>query len=173
MHSVNNKLHFVQFKKEYLQDIEKILTGYTDIFSENDLKQCRKDLLDYTNNIAPYDKDTTVLVFLVDSVVCGIIFFHKDIYSHNAYRIEWLAVAKDQQNKGYGTHLMQEAFKHIRKNGGKHVYLETSNERHNEHAKKFYEDLGFKKVGVLPDYYDPPIKFPRKLEDGIIYHKAL
>lgn len=166
-------MHILPFQEQFLLQTDKLIKGHPDIFSKNDLVQFKHDLVSYLATERHMANQGLAFVLVEDKVVCGIIMYQKDQYSHNAYNINWLIVKKDQQDKGYGTHLVKEVFKKIREAGGRHVYLETLNARHNEHAKKFYEDLGFKKVGVLPDYYDPPIKFPRKLEDGIIYHREL
>lgn len=161
------------FTKLHLLQAEKFLRENPDIFSLTDITQFKDDLNEYLAIKRHTEKDGLTLVITENNILYGVIMYGKDSNSHNAYNIKWLVVKKDQQNKGYGSYLIDEVFKRVRNAGGKHVYLETSNERHNEYAKMFYEHHGFKKVGVLPDYYDPPIQFPRKLEDGIIYHKAL
>lgn len=166
-------IHIIPFQDHFLPEVESLIKEYPDIFSENDKVQFKQDLIAYLALSRHAANQGLTFVVTTDKLLCGVIMYRKDPYAHNTYNIPWLVIKKSQQNKGYGTHLVHEVFKKIREVGGKHVYLETSNERHNEHAKKFYNDLGFKKVGVLPDYFDPPIKFPRKLEDGIIYHKAL
>lgn len=166
-------IHILPLNDQFLSQTENLIKNHSDIFSENDLIQFKHDLNSYLAMDRHMADQGLAFIVVIDKTVCGIIMYQKDQYAHNAYRINWLVIKNDQQNKGYGTRLVKEVFKKIKEAGGKHVYLETSNARHNKHAKKFYEDLGFKKVGVLPDYYDPPIKFPRKLEDGIIYHREL
>lgn len=166
-------MQIIPLQDKHLPEAEHLLREHGDIFSEKDIKNFKQDLISYLSlprHVAEYG---LTFIIEVDNIVCGIILYQKDQYSHNSYNIKWLIIKKDQQNKGYGTHLVNEVTKRIKKVGGKHIYLETSNERHNEHAKKFYEDLGFKRVGVLPDYYDSPMKSSSKLEDGILYHKEI
>ena len=97
----------------------------------------------------------------------------KDENSHNAFNIEWLIVKKGFEHHGLGSHLIIETEALIRGKGGRHLYLETSSARHNQKVKDFYEHLGFKEVGKLPDYFDHPKKNYKKLEDAIIYHKSI
>lgn len=161
------------FTKSYLLSAEKFLKENPDIFSLTDIAQFKNDLNKYLVKEINTKKDSLTLVLTENKILYGLIMYERDPYSHNTYNIKWLVVKKNQQDKGYGSLLIEEVFKKIREIGGKHIYLETSNEKHNEHAKKFYKHHGFKKIGVLPDYFDPPIRFPRRLEDGIIYHKSL
>lgn len=168
-----DKVTIRRFKKNHLTQVESLLKGHPDIFSKNDFTELNDNLREYV--LLPYHRsdEWLTLASIKNKVLCGLIMYQKDSNAHKTYNIKWLVVAKEEEHKGYGSRLMNEVFKQLRECGGKHIYLETSNEKHNEHAKKFYEKHGFKKIGVLPDYFDPPVEHPRKLEDAIIFHKEL
>lgn len=166
-------IHIIPLHDDFLSQAKDLLKDHPDIFSEKDTSKFKEDLHTYLALRRHLTEQEFIFIIEENKALYGLIMCQNDPYAHSTYNIKWLVTKKDQQGKGYGTHLMHKAIKKIREVGGKHVYLETSAEKHNKHAQKFYEDLGFKKVGILPDYYDPPIKFPRKLEDGIIYHKAI
>ncbi len=61
-----------------------------------------------------------------------------------------ISVLKDYWNKGLGTILMEHTINYARITGEiKNIYLEVRED--NDNAIKLYENMGFKKVGVMPD----------------------
>lgn len=168
---MESNVRITLFQDKYLVGAETLLKEHTDIFSVADLKIYRQDLLEYLLN--NHQRHIVVLTLLEENEVVGVTMYRREEQSQNYYKIEWFVVKKSLQNRGHGTFLMQEAFNRIKSMGGKHVYVETSYEKHNETAKHFYEKLGFKKMGVLPDYFIHPMKKYHRPEDYILYHKHL
>ena len=66
---------------------------------------------------------------------------------------EWLhvtvlAVSEDLRGQGWGSHLMREMERLARDRGCHHVWVDTFSFQ----ARPFYERLGFRVFGVLPNY---------------------
>ncbi len=62
-----------------------------------------------------------------------------------------IAVSKKHRRKGIGKALMGEAERGLKGYGADAVYLEVRVS--NEPAIKLYDDLGYKKLGIIPSYY--------------------
>jgi len=107
-----------------------------------------------------------------ENQILGLITFDQESLSDNYYKINWLIVKKSKQNQGLGKKLMIEIFNRIKDIGGKYAYLETSDAHHNERVKHFYKNLGFQKMGSLPNFYPHPFTRKRR-EDSTIYFKEL
>lgn len=161
-------MHTTPLNNSLIEAAEMLINDYPEIFSDTDISNYKKDLQDHENK-----SGIQFLTLLSDNQLVGIIGFKKDENSHNAFNIEWLIVKKGFEHHGLGSHLIIETAALIRRKGGRHLYLETSSARHNQKVKDFYEHLGFKEVGKLPDYFDHPKKNYKKLEDAIIYHKSI
>ncbi len=65
-----------------------------------------------------------------------------------------LATHPEFRRQGIGTRLMKEVLKELKDKGCKFVYLEVRVSSFG--ARKFYEKLGFKVVGIRRDYYQCP-----------------
>lgn len=161
------------FQDKYFSEAEKLLKDNPDIFSESDCKEYREDLLVYLQEIPHNDREKRIMVLLLEGIPVGLVMITKVRDSESYFRIKWLVIKSTEHNKGFGTKLIQYAFHEIKKLGGKHVYVETSNEQHNKFAKHFYQKLGLSKVGILPNYYPRPLKGKRQSEDYILYYKNL
>ncbi len=86
----------------------------------------------------------------LDEKVAGFIWFDlTGTFYHSGY-VRWVAVHPDFQNRGLGKILMDFAEEKILKIGP-NVFLLVSH--FNTAAQRFYERLGYKKVGELPDFY--------------------
>lgn len=156
------------FDKMHLQQAFDLIKDYPDVFSEKDLEFYKEDL----ENTSFHKKGNGSLIIVSESNLVGIIIFGIEGLSENYSKIKWLIVKKDFQGNGYGQTLVNEACKNIKDAGLSNVYLETSNEHHNDKTKHFYQKLGFKVMGVLPDFYPHPISRKRS-EDSVIYYKSL
>lgn len=71
-----------------------------------------------------------------------------------------IAVCPEERGKGLGKELIRTVLRHANQQGIREASLEVRNS--NLTARKLYERLGFRAVGVRPGYYRNP------LEDGII-----
>ncbi len=84
----------------------------------------------------------------------GFIWFHlRGTFHHSGY-VRWIAVAPEAQGRGVGRRLMRYAEQRIFE-AGPNVFLMVSD--FNEQAQRFYEALGYKVVGKVPDYIVPGI----------------
>ncbi len=88
------------------------------------------------------------------SRVVGFIWFHlRGTFHHSGY-VRWIAVAPEARDRGVGRRLMRYAEQRIFK-AGPNVFLMVSD--FNEQAQRFYEALGYRLVGKVPDYIVPGI----------------
>ncbi len=86
--------------------------------------------------------------------VAGFIWFYlRGTFYHSGY-VRWIAVAPEARGRGVGRRLMQYAEDRIFK-AGPNVFLMVSD--FNERAQRFYETLGYRLVGKVPDYIVPGI----------------
>jgi len=83
-----------------------------------------------------------------------------------SYDLYWIAVDKACQGQGLGKLLLEEAERLITAEGGRRVYIETSNRAEYVPTRGFYLRCGYRIDAVLEDFYAPG--------DGkVIYVKAL
>ena len=68
-------------------------------------------------------------------------------------RIYSLAVLPEHRGKGFGKALLAVCLEDLRSTGAKSIHLEVGVE--NVSAASLYESFGFRKVGLIPDYYAP------------------
>lgn len=73
----------------------------------------------------------------------------------SSYDLYWIAVHKNQMNRGIGRKLMTLAEQSIAKLGGTIVWVETSGRAIYEPTRAFYLVIGYEKVAVMPDFYAP------------------
>jgi ribosomal protein S18 acetylase RimI-like enzyme len=83
-----------------------------------------------------------------------------------SYDLYWIAVHKNQMNRGIGRKLMTMAEQSIEKLGGTIVWVETSGRAIYEPTRAFYLAIGYEKVAVMPDYYAPG-------DDKIVFMKRM
>lgn len=69
------------------------------------------------------------------------------------YWLGWTYVNHHFQGKGYGARLMHVVIEHVRRMGGRKLYLDTSSLEKYSGAVRFYERFGFREEGRLVDYY--------------------
>lgn len=157
-------------------DVPKVLDlieGHPEIFSKEETEIFREIVLTFLAEYPESKKDQRILVAKDQGLVVGCILFEKVPHSQGYFLLDYLIVKKELQNKGGGTGLIKQALQEIKVMGGDYAYLETSNERHNEKVRHFYQKLGFKKAGVLPDFFLPPQKGHNHTDDCIIYYIKL
>lgn len=96
----------------------------------------------------------------------GYISFGPDAGTENSYHIYWIAVDNKIRSRGIGGHLLEKAEVMIKKNGGRHIYIETSSRDCYIPARSFYGKNGYKKEAVLEDFYgegDSKVIYSKKL----------
>ena len=68
-------------------------------------------------------------------------------------RIYSLAVGAGPRGRGVGRMLLEALVARLAERGARRVYLEV--EEQNQGAVQLYEKCGFRRIGILPDYYGP------------------
>ncbi|MDI6772620.1 MAG: N-acetyltransferase [bacterium] len=81
--------------------------------------------------------------------VVGFIWFHRAGTFHHSGYVRWVGVAPEARGQGVGRALMRYAEERIFK-AGPNVFLLVAD--FNVTAQAFYEDLGYTRVGTIPDY---------------------
>jgi acetoin utilization deacetylase AcuC-like enzyme/GNAT superfamily N-acetyltransferase len=86
--------------------------------------------------------------------------------TQRSFDLYWIAVAPEEQGKGFGPQVFARAEASMRKAGAKHIYADTSTSDRYAGTRGFYQRMGFHEEARLPDFYGPG--------DGkVIYVKAL
>ena len=73
--------------------------------------------------------------------------------TRDSYDIYWIAVMPEHQKKGLGTHILREAERLIQRQGGKRVYIDTSDSDKYRKTFAFYNRCGYRLVSLLEDFY--------------------
>ena len=76
-------------------------------------------------------------------------------------------VEPNMRQQHVGTRLLQKLEEHLRAEGAKEVFLETST--NNPTGQKFYKSLGFQQISTRKDYYQEEGAF----YDALIFKKIL
>ena len=125
--------------------ISKKITGKIKEFNDREWKFADKEhygqVLDWSKKnylITAYDDNRNIVGTLAQKISVGV--------AH----IDTLLVAKDMQGKGIGTSLLKKAEEIAIAENAHKIYLETGK---NWRSIKFYEKLGYKISGKLPNHY--------------------
>jgi ribosomal protein S18 acetylase RimI-like enzyme len=82
------------------------------------------------------------------------------------FDLYWIVVAAEARGRGIGQALMVVTEDHLRARGGRLIRIETSSLEGQGGAVRFYEKAGYRKVGVIPDFYrsgDDLVTFAKQL----------
>jgi ribosomal protein S18 acetylase RimI-like enzyme len=101
-----------------------------------------------------------------DSEVCGYVCVGKTPLTASTWHLYWICVHPRFQREGVGLRLQLHAEEFIRGEGGRRVVLETSSQPSYQPTHRFYQKVGYRKAGTIPDFYKPN-------DDCIIYFKEL
>ena len=107
-----------------------------------------------------------ILVAEVDSTVTGYICYGPTPLTEATWDIYWEAVAREKQDLGIGSALMESAEKEIVRSQGKLAIIETSSTPAYEKTRHFHLSHGYEIVARIPDFYSPG-------DDKLILHKQL
>jgi D-alanine-D-alanine ligase len=83
-----------------------------------------------------------------------------------SYDLFWIAVNKAHQGQSVGKILLERSEQLIRAEGGRQVYIETSNRGQYASTRGFYLRCGYREAAVLKDFYN-------RGDDKVIYEKVL
>ncbi len=101
-----------------------------------------------------------------DGQLCGYACFGPIACTIASFDLYWIAVDKACQREGLGRKLLEESERLIRDQGGRRVYIETSNRAQYAPTRAFYQRCGYRCDAVLADFYAPG-------DDKVIFVKAL
>lgn len=82
------------------------------------------------------------------------------------FDLYWIAVDRERQGAGVGTHLVTAVEKTLSASGGRLIVVETSSREEYRATRGFYEARGYTKTATIPGYY-------AKGDDLVIYIKDL
>ena len=107
-----------------------------------------------------------ILVAEVDSTVTGYICYGPTPLTEGTWDIYWEAVAREKQDQGIGSALMESAEKEIVRSKGRLAIIETSSTPGYEKTRHFHLSHGYEIVARIPDFYAPG-------DDKLILQKRL
>ncbi|MGQ9471734.1 MAG: GNAT family N-acetyltransferase [Candidatus Aminicenantales bacterium] len=87
--------------------------------------------------------------------VAGFISYGPTPLTEGTYDLYWVAVSPQNQRKGYGQILLQYLEKQVEKEKGRMVLIETSSQPKYSGTRSFYENLGYREIARVPDFYRP------------------
>ncbi|MCB9370197.1 GNAT family N-acetyltransferase [Candidatus Woesearchaeota archaeon] len=133
------------YKEHDKKDSEIIKKVYTKFYSKPK-KQRGTNIKDY--------------ILIEDKEIIGFSGFNKEeTETKDIFWLNWTAIKKGHEQKGYGKILLKHILKELKKRKGRKLYVSTSSK--NTNANEFYKSIGFNKEAQLKDYY-------KKGEDSII-----
>ena len=96
-----------------------------------------------------------ILVAEVDSTVTGYICYGPTPLTEGTWDIYWEAVAREKQDRGIGSVLMESAEQDIVRSKGRLAVIETSSTPAYEKTRHFHMGHGYEIVASIPDFYAP------------------
>ncbi|MDP2860094.1 MAG: GNAT family N-acetyltransferase [bacterium] len=81
----------------------------------------------------------------------------------DGYFLGWFAVHKDYRRRGLGRKIVEKVEEYARSQNGRFITIDTGEDNK---AQTFYEKVGYKRVGFIPEYFEDKIA-------KIIYYKKL
>ncbi len=137
------------------QDVDAIIhiAETTGVFTSIELSVVR-ELVDTFFDPEPRD-DHTFIVYRNGhpNSVAGFACFGPTPLTDRVWDLYWICVERSQQSNGIGSRLLQHVEECVRAQGGRAIYLETSDSMMYQPAREFYERHGYQRVAHLPDFY--------------------
>ncbi len=90
---------------------------------------------------------------LEDGGVRGYVYFAPEEMTDRTWYVWWIAVAADQQGRGFGKQLMAYAETEARANGCRLLVVETSDTAKYEPTRAFYLKSGYTAAATVPHFY--------------------
>jgi GNAT superfamily N-acetyltransferase len=115
---------------------------------------------------APIASGYYILVAELESSLVGYICYGNTPLTKGTWDIYWMAVAPEEQAKGIGKTLIENAENDIRKHNGRLIIIETSSKPEYEKTRRFHSARGYENICCIPDFYSPG-------DDLLIFQKCL
>lgn len=139
-------------RKIKASDIEILqnITYSIDIFSEEEKSVAMELINDSVNNI---NSDYNSFVYEEDNIISGYYIIGKRPLTDGVYDLYWIVVNPNEQNKGIGQKLLNDAEDFVIKNNGRWMIAETSSKIEYESTRKFYFRNKYSIVSEIRDFY--------------------
>ena len=136
-----------------------------DTFNESEIQVAMELVDEVLNN--PANPDYLIYTAVYPSeVFAGYICFGPIPMTAYGYDLYWIAVDSQFAKKGVGSRLVEFMEAAIRRNHGKHIYVDTSSTPAYAPARSFYQKHGYRPVCTLYDFFkygDHKIIFRKEL----------
>jgi ribosomal protein S18 acetylase RimI-like enzyme len=135
--------------REDMEALERLLKGVEN-FTEDEVA-IALDLV--TQSVYSPQNGYETLVAVDKGCVLGFICFGHTPLTEHTFDLYWIAVGKEHRNKGVGKALHQAFLNCIQERKARLVRVETTAKPSYTMTLKFYENLGYKRVAVIDDFY--------------------
>lgn len=102
----------------------------------------------------------------IEGRVRGYVCLAQASLTQSSWYLYWICVHPAAQRQGVGRALQAKSEEFVRSQGGRRLVLETSGRPDYSSARRFYENVGYQRVGLIPDFYRPG-------DDCALYSKVL
>jgi len=102
----------------------------------------------------------------IEGRVLGYVCLAQASLTQSSWYLYWICVHPAAQGKGVGRALQAKSEEFVRSQGCRRLVLETSGRPDYCEARRFYENAGYERVGLIPDFYRPG-------DDCAIYSKVI
>ena len=140
----------IKVRKGSLHDAEGIAAVINSVIAEGKLTILDKPFTvqEEEEFLASLNNREAFFVAEVDGKIVGVqvISFYSKMYANNHVATIGTWILKDYRNRGIGKLLIKETFPFARENGFVKILIYVM--AHNERALRFYEGLGFRKIGT-------------------------
>lgn len=139
-------------KNDDIAEITKIIRDIPMLGSQG-ARNIKKRLESF---FAGKEKGHHYIKYLKDSKIIGFAGYKREEYQKGVYDLMWIVVDKKYRGQGIGMELINHIEQKI-KGKGRILIVNLINLRRNKKppiSASFYEKLGFRQAGVIPDYYN-------------------
>lgn len=160
---MSNYIFRYEPKKTDLVQIEEILKA-SGFFKESEVEIALSLFEDKINN-----KENSTYQFVIlenKDKILGYSCFGFIDGTETSFDLYWIAVNQNLKRKGFGTIILKETERIIRREEGVHIYIETSSTLLYKPTRHFYEKNSYTIEARIKDFYDIN-------DDKIIYSKKL
>jgi ribosomal protein S18 acetylase RimI-like enzyme len=147
------------YQKRDHEDILELFRSLPEYFTSRAVRNIDLDLKQIPEN------EHECLVYCKERKIFGVLIFRRDPMGDKIYEIKWLAVRRDYFRNGVGKSLVSFA-ESLVKDKARLIVIYTSNHYFYNGTHKFFEKLGYKKVSIIPDFWDDG-------DDRVVYWKRV